>query len=69
MSARSVYRPSFGAANSIDRSNTLHKTYAPLDIEAVRNADEARFKGTPADPRRERNGDKSCNSTARKSCN
>lgn len=22
-------------ANSIDRSNTLHKTYAPLDIEAV----------------------------------
>jgi hypothetical protein len=32
-------------ANSIDRSNTLHKTYAPLDIEAVRNADEARLKG------------------------
>jgi hypothetical protein len=32
-------------ANSIDRSNTLHKTYAPLDIEAVRSADEARLKG------------------------
>jgi hypothetical protein len=32
-------------ANSIDRSNTLHKTYAPLDFEAVRNADEARLKG------------------------
>jgi len=32
-------------ANSIERSNTLHKTYAPLDIEAVRNADAARLKG------------------------
>lgn len=32
-------------ANSIDRSNTLHKTYAPVDIEAVRGADAARLKG------------------------
>ncbi len=32
-------------ANSIDRSNTLHKTYAPVDIEAVRSADAARLKG------------------------
>jgi hypothetical protein len=32
-------------ANSIERSNTLHKTYAPLNIEAVRNADAARLKG------------------------
>jgi hypothetical protein len=32
-------------ANSIARSNTLHKTYAPVDIEAVRGADAARLKG------------------------
>jgi hypothetical protein len=32
-------------ANSIDRSNTLHKTYAPVDIEAVRSTDAARLKG------------------------
>jgi hypothetical protein len=32
-------------ANSIERSNTLPKTYAPLNIEAVRNADAARLKG------------------------
>lgn len=32
-------------ANSIGRSNTLHKTYAPVDIEAVRNTDAARLKG------------------------
>jgi hypothetical protein len=32
-------------ANSIERSNTLHKTYAPLDLDAVRNADAARLKG------------------------
>jgi hypothetical protein len=32
-------------ANSIERSNTLHKTYAPVDIEAVLNADAARLKG------------------------
>jgi hypothetical protein len=24
-----------GLANSIDESDTLHKTYAPLDIEAL----------------------------------
>ena len=32
-------------ANSVGRSNTLHKTYAPVDIEAVRSADDARVKG------------------------
>jgi hypothetical protein len=32
-------------ANSIGRSNTLHKTYAPVDIEAVRSTDAARLKG------------------------
>jgi hypothetical protein len=32
-------------ANSIGRSNTLNKTYAPVDIEAVRNTDEARLRG------------------------
>jgi hypothetical protein len=32
-------------ANSIGRSNTLHKTYAPVDIHAVRNTDDARLKG------------------------
>jgi hypothetical protein len=32
-------------ANSIGRSNALHRTYAPVDIEAVRNTDEARLKG------------------------
>jgi hypothetical protein len=32
-------------ANSIGRSNTLHKTYAPVDIEAVRNTDTAPLKG------------------------
>jgi hypothetical protein len=42
-------------ANSIGSSNTLHKTYAPVDIEAVRNADHARLKGR----RRIRAGNKS----------
>jgi hypothetical protein len=32
-------------ANSISRSNTLHKTYAPVDIEAVRSTDNARLRG------------------------
>jgi hypothetical protein len=32
-------------ANSIDRSNTLHKTYAPGEIEAVKSADLARLRG------------------------
>jgi phosphatidylserine/phosphatidylglycerophosphate/cardiolipin synthase-like enzyme len=32
-------------ANSIDRSNVLHKTYAPGEIAAVRNTDDARLKG------------------------
>jgi hypothetical protein len=36
-------------ANSIGRSNALHKTYAPVDIEAVRNTDEARRQGQMRD--------------------
>jgi hypothetical protein len=32
-------------ANSIGRSNALHRTYAPVDIEAVRSTDAARLKG------------------------
>jgi hypothetical protein len=32
-------------ANSIGRSNTLHKAYAPVDIEAVRSVDDARVEG------------------------
>ncbi|MDP2296709.1 MAG: hypothetical protein Q8M24_14765 [Pseudolabrys sp.] len=32
-------------ANSIDRSNTLHKTYAPVSIEVVRDVDDARRRG------------------------
>jgi hypothetical protein len=32
-------------ANSIGRSNVLHKTYAPVDIEAVRNTDASRLQG------------------------
>jgi len=32
-------------ANSIGRSNALHKAYAPVEIEAVRNTDEARRQG------------------------
>jgi hypothetical protein len=31
-------------ANSIDRSNVLRKTYAPVDVSAVLHADEARRK-------------------------
>jgi hypothetical protein len=41
-------------ANSIGRSNMLHKAYAPVDIEAVRNVDDARVKGR----RRIRGGNK-----------
>jgi hypothetical protein len=51
-------------ANSIERSNTLHKTYAPLDIEAVRNADAARLKGRKRIRAGERKRGKSINSTA-----
>jgi hypothetical protein len=28
-------------ANSFDRSSTLHKTYAPIELEAVRETDSA----------------------------
>jgi hypothetical protein len=50
-------------ANSIERSNTLHKTYAPVDIEAVLNADAARLKGRRK-MRRERKRSKSLKITA-----
>jgi hypothetical protein len=32
-------------ANSIGRSNALHETYAPVEIEAVRKVDDARLQG------------------------
>lgn len=32
-------------ANSIERSNALHKIYAPVDLAAVRSADRARVRG------------------------
>jgi hypothetical protein len=32
-------------ANSIGSSNTLHKTYVPVEIEAVKSAEEARRQG------------------------
>jgi hypothetical protein len=32
-------------ANSIETSNVLHKTYAPVDLASVRLADEARMRG------------------------
>jgi hypothetical protein len=32
-------------ANSIGQSNAIHKAYAPVDIAAVQNADEARLRG------------------------
>jgi len=42
-------------ANSIGRSNTLHKTYAAVDIEALRGADNTRLEG-----RRRANSDGAC---------
>jgi hypothetical protein len=32
-------------ANSINTSNALHKTYAPVEIEVVREVDDARQRG------------------------
>jgi hypothetical protein len=32
-------------SGSIERSNTLHKTYAPVSLEAVRNVDDSRLRG------------------------
>jgi len=40
---RSDLQQTFG--NSIDPSNTLHKTYAPVSLEAVRNVDDSRLRG------------------------
>lgn len=56
-------------ANSIERSNALHKTYAPLDIEAVRNADACSVEGAEAHPCRERKRRKRTNSALSKSIN
>jgi hypothetical protein len=56
-------------ANSIGRSNTLHKTYAPVDIEAVRGTDIARLKRRQTHSGREQTGGFCINSTARKSIN
>jgi len=38
-------------ANSIQRSNALHRAYAPVDIEAVRGTDEARLLGKSSNER------------------
>ena len=54
-------------ANSIGRSNTLHKTYAPVDIEAVRNTDAARLKGRRRMRRRERKRGKTLKKVAGRS--
>jgi hypothetical protein len=54
-------------ANSIGRSNTLHKTYAPVDIEAVRSTDAARLKGRQRMRAENESGAKSQNSSPAKS--
>jgi hypothetical protein len=54
-------------ANSIGRSNTLHKTYAPVDIEAVRNTGS--LERTAADPCREQTGGFCINSEAERCIN
>ena len=56
-------------ANSIGRSNTLHKTYAPVDIEAVRNTDAARLKGRRRMRAENENGGISINSAVQRSIN
>jgi hypothetical protein len=45
-------------ANSIGRSNKLHKTCAPVAIEAVRNTDEARVQGRRKIRARNKEGEK-----------
>lgn len=40
-------------ANSIDRSNAIHKTYSPVDIATVLDVDEARKRGRTKIRRRE----------------
>jgi hypothetical protein len=45
-------------ANSIGRSNRLHKAYAPVEIEAVRNTDEARVQGRRKIRARNKEGEK-----------
>jgi hypothetical protein len=44
-------------ANSIGRSNTLHKTYASVDIEAVRGTGQCTIEKSAPNPRREQKGD------------
>jgi hypothetical protein len=53
-------------ANSIGRSNELHKTYAPVDLEAVRNTDEARVQGRRKIRAANESGVKSVKTTGRK---
>jgi len=45
-------------ANSIGHSNKLHKTYAPVDLEAVRNTDVARVEGRRKIRARNKKGEK-----------
>jgi hypothetical protein len=56
-------------ANSIGRSNTLQKTYAPVDIEAVRDTDDARIRGPAPDQGRERTRGICINPAARRCIN
>jgi hypothetical protein len=53
-------------ANSIGRSNDLHKTYAPVDLEAVRNTDKARVQGRRKIRAGNESGVKSVKTTGRK---
>jgi hypothetical protein len=53
-------------ANSIDRSNSLHRTYAPVDEVAVQNVDEARLRGQAKASCREQNGEKYHRNSQRK---
>jgi hypothetical protein len=53
-------------ANSIGRSNELHKTYAPVDLEAERNTDIARVQGRRKIRAGNESGVKSVKTTGRK---
>jgi hypothetical protein len=53
-------------ANSIGRSNDLHKAYAPVDLEAVRNTDKARVQGRRKIRAGNESGVKSVKTTGRK---
>jgi hypothetical protein len=53
-------------ANSIGRSNDFHKTYATVDLEAVRNTDKARVQGRRKIRAGNESGVKSVKTTGRK---